>query len=290
MGRRKKGNIWYWISLFCVAIAAVLTGYLFGLERGLVEWEALLNQRGPSVIIRSEGGQEPPPTPMERFAIEGAKPIRPSDLQETCSQIEENVLDFFRHLDQKDYIRGMDSQPDTFRVFRGIIRKLSSQPPIPAGEALDSFILYKNVFYFSRLLNDKEIRLLQEIIKHETDTLEVNLDSFYKWLSTGNRCPDKERIKPSMNVLYPYAGYLINSIGGRAYLFRRRVALRLLISYYCLLIIHEADKTGKNSYGIDIFPQIAMVREEMRYHDDFYFQKAYLQKLDELSNYYLQKR
>ncbi len=93
-----------------------------------------------------------------------------------------------------------------------------------------------------------------------------------------------------MDVLYPYAGYLINSIGGRAYLFRRRVALRLLVSYYCLLIIHEADKNGKNSYGIDIFPQIAMLREEMSYHHDFYFQKTYIRKLDDLSNYYLKKR
>lgn len=290
MGKREKGTIWYWLSLFCVAVAAVLTGYLFGLERGLEEWEALLNKGGPSVVIRTEGDQKPPPAVKETFVIEGTQPIRPSDLEETCSQIEKHVLDFFRYLDQKNYIRQMDAESDTFKVFRGLIRKLSSQPPIPAGEALDSFVITKNIFYFYRLLDDNEIRLLQEIIKNETDTLEVNLDMFFKWFTTGNRCPDKKRIRPSMDVLYPYAGYLINSIGGRAYLFRRRVALRLLVSYYCLLIIHEADKNGKNSYGIDIFPQIAMLREEMSYHHDFYFQKAYIRKLDDLSNYYLKKR
>jgi hypothetical protein len=62
------------------------------------------------------------------------------------------------------------------------------------------------------------------------------------------------------------------------------------LSYYSLLIIHDADKDRKNSYGIDIFPQIAMLREEMSYHHDFYFQKAYIGKLDELSSYYLEKR
>lgn len=289
MGRREKGTLWYWLSLFCVAVAAVLTGYMFGLERGLEEWEALLNKEGPSVVIRTEG-VKPPPAVKETFVIEGAEPIRPSDLAENCSQIEKNVLDFFRYLDQKDYIRQMDAKSDTFKLFRGLIRKLSSQLPIPAGEALDSFVITKNIFYFYRLLDDNEIRLLQEIIKNETDTLEMNLDLFYKWFTTGNRCPDKKRIRPSMDVLYPYAGYLINSIGGRAYLFRRRVAPRLLVSYYCLLIIHEADKNGKNSYGIDIFPQIAMLREEMSYHHDFYFQKAYIRKLDELSSYYLKKR
>ena len=93
-----------------------------------------------------------------------------------------------------------------------------------------------------------------------------------------------------MHVLYPYAGYLINSIGGRAYLFRRSPAFRLLVSYYCLLIVHEADKTGKNSYGIDIYPQVQMLREEMSYYNDFLFQKTYLDKLDDLSNYYAERR
>lgn len=290
MGKREKGSVWYWLSLFCVAAAACLVGYFFGLEKGLEEWEALISNEVPRVVVRPEGKQSPPPAEKKTYVIEGAEPIKPSDLEENCSQIENNVLGFFRYLDQKDYIRQIDAASDTFRVFRGMIRKLSSQPPIPAGEALDSFVLFKNIFYFYRLLDKKEIRLLKEIIKNETDTLELNLDLFYKWFTTGVRCPDKNRIRPSMDVLYPYAGYLINSIGGRAYLFRRKVSLRLLVSYYCVLIIHEADKTGKNSYGIDIFPQIAMLREEINYHDDFYFQKAYIRKLDELSNYYLNKR
>jgi hypothetical protein len=290
MGRREKGSFWYWLSLFCVALAAVLTGYLFGLEKGLVEWEALLTKGRPSVIIRSEKVQKPPLVAKETFVIEEAQPIRHSDLEENCVQIEKNVLDVFRYLDKKDYIRKIDAELETLKIFRGLIRKLSSQPPIPAGEALDSFVITKNIFYFYRLLDDQEIRLLQEIIKNETDALEMNLDLFFKWFTTGNRCPDKKRIRPSIDTLYPYAGYLINSIGGRAYLFRRRVALRLLLSYYCLLIVHEADKNGKNSYGIDIFPQIVMLREEMSYYSDFYFQKAYIEKLDELSSYYLEKR
>ena len=290
MRRREKGNVWYWLSLFCVAAVACLIGYFFGLERGLMEWEALINNEAPRVVVRPEGKQSPPAAERKTYVIEEAEPIKPSDLEENCSEIEKKVLGFFRHLDKKDYIRQIDSESDTFRVFRGMIRKLSSQPPIPAGEALDSFVLSKNIFYFYRLLDKEEIQLLKEFIKNETDTLELNLDLFYKWFTTGNRCPDKNRIRPSMDVLYPYAGFLINSIGGRAYLFRRRVGLRLLVSYYCLLIIHEADKTGKNSYGIDVFPQISMLREEINYHHDFYFQKEYIRKLDELSNYYREKR
>jgi hypothetical protein len=290
MERREKGRKWYWLSLFCVAVAAILTGYFFGLEKGLEERETLVKTEIPSAVTRPDGEQPSPTGEKTTYAIKRTEPIMPSELQETCSQIEENVVAFFNSLDEKDYIRQVDPGLETFKIFREMILKLSSQPPIPAGEALDSFVLSKNIFYFYRLLDKNEIQLIKEILKNETGSLELNLNLFYEWLTTGNRCPDKNRIKPSMNVLYPYAGYLINSIGGRAYLFRRRPALRLLVSYYCLLIVHEADKTGKNSYGIDIYPQVATLREEMSYHDDFLFQKTYLDTLDDLSNYYSERR
>lgn len=289
MRKGDKGRLWYWLSLLCIASAACLIGYFIGLEKALQQWEASINKANPH-FVRKEGKQPASPPEKKTYAIEKPEPIKPSDLEINCSQVAKSVLGFFQHLDEKEYIHQLDMASDTFSVFQGMIRKLSSQPPIPAGEALDTFVIAKNIFYFYRLLDDKEIQLLKEIIQNETDTLELNLDLFYTWFMASNQCPDKNQIRPSMDVLYPYAGYLINSIGGRAYLFRRRVTLRLLLSYYCLLIVHEADKAGKNSYGIDIYPQISMLREEINYHQDLYFQKAYLQKLDDLSNYYLEKR
>ena len=103
-------------------------------------------------------------------------------------------------------------------------------------------------------------------------------------------CSEGEDIRPTLNVTYHYAGYLLNAIGGRSYLFRRSIRFRLLVSYYCLLIIHDADRKGKNSYGIDIFPFIPQVREEMSLYPDFGFQEEYLAKLDGLLNYYSQRR
>jgi hypothetical protein len=290
MERHEKGRTWYWVSLIVVAVAAILTGYIVGLERGFEEKIALLKRDIPSAALRSEGVQPPPAAQKKTYAIHRAEPVQPPEVPETCTQIDENVAAFFKNLDQKKYIREVDEGSDSFKIFGEIIRKLSSQPPVPAGEALDSFVLSKNIFYFYRVLDKNEIQLIKETLLNEKDSLELNLDLFYKWLTVGNRCPDKNRIKPSMNVLYPYAGYLINSIGGRAYLSRRRPAVRLLMSYYCLLIVHEADKTGKNTYGIDIYPQIRTLREEMSYHNDFLFQTTYLDTLDDLSNYYAERR
>ncbi|MBW1799420.1 MAG: hypothetical protein JRJ85_01690, partial [Deltaproteobacteria bacterium] len=99
-----------------------------------------------------------------------------------------------------------------------------------------------------------------------------------------------EGIRRSLDVAYQYAGFLLNTIGGRSYLFRRSVEIRLLMSYYCLLIIHEADKKGKNNYGIDIFPLIVSVAKEISLYPDFHFQDEYLQHLSRISDYYLTRR
>jgi hypothetical protein len=66
--------------------------------------------------------------------------------------------------------------------------------------------------------------------------------------------------------------------------------LRILLTYYSLLIIHEADKRGKNTYGIDIFPYVGPLIAEINLYPDFKLKKEYLQKLNQMEIYYLKKR
>jgi hypothetical protein len=120
--------------------------------------------------------------------------------------------------------------------------------------------------------------------------MEISLEMFYRWLTLGERCPDPENIRPSMTTLYQYAGFFINTTGGRAYLFRRPSGLRLLVSYYSVLIIHEADKKGRNNCGIDIFPLIEPLKNEIRYYPDFQFQEEYIGQIEEIEEYYRKKR
>ena len=120
--------------------------------------------------------------------------------------------------------------------------------------------------------------------------MEISLEMFYRWLTLGDRCPDPENIRPSTTVLYQYAGFFINTTGGRAYLFRRPSGLRLLVSYYCVLIVHEANKKGRNRCGIDIFPLIKPLKNEIRYYPDFQFQEEYIAQLGQIEDYYRKKR
>nr|NIR13583.1 hypothetical protein [Desulfobacterales bacterium] len=179
---------------------------------------------------------------------------------------------------------------DSYERFKGVMMKLSSEPPVPAGENMDTLIMTRNIYHFYRLLENEDIRLIREIMRNEADSLELNLDIFYKWLMLGDQCPDPEKTRPSLEVLYQYAGFFLNTIGGRAYLYRRPLNVRLLISYYSLLIVHEADKKGKNSYGIDVFPEITPLAREISLYPDFHFQNEYILQLTQLQNYYLKKR
>lgn len=229
--------------------------------------------------------------PRERPLLEREAQER-GPLQETeeCSKAQEGVQDFFRYLDHERYVQALEGDVQTYARFRRIMAKLASHPPFPAGEGMNSMMMTRNIYHFYRLLDREEIRLIREIMKQEADSLELNLATFYKWLTLPERCPDPDGTRPSLDVLYQYAGFFLNTIGGRAYLFRRPLPVRLLVSYYAVRIIHEADKRGKNSYGLDVFPEIEPLAREISIYPDFHFQNDYLHTLAELQNYYLKRR
>ncbi len=256
---------------------------------------------GVLVAKKVTPGEEEAP-PQEQQAPAGTKKETLADLfkEETnpdgtyaesyCVQVEEGVIDFFHYLDQRKYVQHLDPDTEAYNRFREIAKKVAADPPIPAGEGIDPRIIVRNIFYLFRVLDRKDLRLIKDIIENEQDAMEFNLNMFYRWLTLGRRCQDREGLRPSMKALYQYAGFFLNTIGGRAYLFRRPEGTRLLVSYYCLLIVHEADKLGRNDYGIDIVPFIGPLREEISYYPKFEFQADYIDRLNELEDYYLQKR
>jgi len=210
--------------------------------------------------------------------------------EDSGAAIEEKMIEFFRYLDTREYIQKIYPEMETYTRFKEILKRLSEKPPIPAGEGADPDIIIRNIFHFYHTLNRKDLRLIKEIITHEQDSLETEIENVYQWLMLNDSRSDPEGLRPSMEVLYEYAGFFINTTGGRAYLFRRTTALRLLVSYYSILIIHEADKAGKNIFGIDISPHIPLLRGEIIRYPDFKFQQRYIDRLSLIENYYLQKR
>lgn len=290
MRRRDRKRLWSLLFILLVVVAAILTVYFIGMKRDHDEKRVSVNKKVPSEMEPVPHVRLKTPPKDEWDFPEDITEKMPPEEEDYCSQIENDVQDFFIYLNNKNYIKHLEAGIDTHDLLKRLIKKLSSLPPIPAGEGIDSMIMTRNIFHLFRVLDRKDIRLIKEIMRNEADTLDMNLDIFYKWVMSGDQCPDPKGIRPSPDLLYQYAGFFLNTIGGRAYLFRRPVEVRLLISYYCLLIIHEADKRGKNIYGIDIFPEIASLAKEISFYPDFQFQDEYILQLTSLQNYYLEKR
>ncbi len=294
MKARDKGRVWMWISLFLVAGAAILAGYFIGKEKGRAEADRIASKQiplaksmTPKVEIKTPPEPDAANGPLLREKIPEPPAVGGEDY---CRRIQNDVIDLFSYLDKKNYLRHLEDEIHTQARFTKLMASLAASPPIPAGEGIDSKIITKNIFHFFRVLSKKDLRLLREIIRNEADTLEINLELFYRWFTLSEQCPELEEKRPSLDVLYQYAGFLLNTIGGRAYLYRRPLGLRLLVSYYCLVIINDADKKGRNTYGIDIYPLVASLLEEIRVYPDFLFQNEYIQGLERLSNYYAVRR
>jgi hypothetical protein len=290
--RGRSGRAWWWISILLIAIVAVLAGYFLAMEKGRKEGET------PTAVKMAPSGEKEPAPAKEVEAPAAKVPVvsqeivqqKPESKEDYCKRVDKDVRDFFDYLNTRDYVRHIEEGTDSYEHFKKILERLSAKLPIPAGEGVNSTLINENVFYLFRILEKKDLRLIKEIIVNESDTLEMNLDLFYRWISLGDRCPDPEGVRPSQTVLYHYAGFFLNTIGGRAYLFRRPLKLRLLGTYYSLLIIHEADKEGRNLYGIDPFPYIAPLVKEIQLYPDFRFRETYLAKLESLEKYYSQRR
>jgi hypothetical protein len=290
--RGRRGRAWWWISILLIAIAAVLAWYFLAMEKGRKGGET------QTAVNRVPSGENKPAPAKAAEAPAAKVPVvsqeivqqKPESEEDHCKRVEKDVRDFFDYLNTRDYVRHIEEGTDSYEHFKKILERLSAKLPIPAGEGVNSFLINENVFYLFRVLERKDLRLIKEIIVNESDTLEMNLDLFYRWISLGDRCPDPEGVRPSQTVLYHYAGFFLNTIGGRAYLFRRPLKLRLLGTYYSLLIIHEADKEGRNLYGIDPFPYIAPLVKEIQLYPDLRFRETYLANLESLEKYYSKRR
>ncbi len=315
MKKRGRRRFWSRLIILLVLVAAVVAAYFLFQEKDREQREAVETEVEERKAEESKPEESEPeekktsvgeaaPFKKERAPQVAAKPTAkgettlpeaveeagPTEMEDYCNKIENGVQEFFAYLNKERYVRNLEADMDSYKRFKSVMMKLSSEPPVPAGENMDTLIMTRNIYHFYRLLENEDIRLIREILRNEADSLELNLDIFYKWLMLGDQCPDPEKTRPPLEVLYQYAGFFLNTIGGRAYLYRRPLNVRLLIGYYSLLIVHEADKKGKNSYGIDVFPEITPLAREISLYPDFHFQNEYILQLTQLQNYYLKKR
>jgi hypothetical protein len=196
--------------------------------------------------------------------------------------INRQVMAFFSYLDGREYIAAYDLKNGTYNEFLQVLEKLSSNHPVIASETDSLHVLYKNMSYFFRVLGMKRINLLKNILNNESEIIESVAETFYLWFTIDYGIDEIRKERPSLQVLYNYSGYFLNTLAGKSYLLRRQPKVRLLTTYYCILILDRANDFYLNSNGLDIRPHISSLLTDMSNQMGLMNKEQYTAELERL--------
>ncbi len=187
--------------------------------------------------------------------------LTPRQLQ--CEQLAGRLHSFFTHLDQKEYIQEFQLGAPAQDYFIALATKLLNNPPVVSRESDDLYTILKNMAHFFRVIGGKNILIIKGILDRERETIEDVAADVFSW-TAGEECSnDAFSFHAPLDKLYEYAGFFLNSMGGRSYLFRRDSRSRLLINYYAILLVDRANTEGINRHGIDIKPLLPVTISEI---------------------------
>ena len=202
--------------------------------------------------------------------------------QPSFAEVEGHIMAFFSYMDDQEYVQSYRFKEGTYHQYQIAIKKLSSKLPIITGEISSLYNIVRNVAHFYRVMGKERVLLIKQLLQNESEVIESVMRTFYLWFTMDDEGQSTIQGRPSMRNMYEYAGYILNTLGGRSYLLRRDPKVRTLTTYYCVLMLDKANDEELNSKGIDIRPYIGSSLMEIKNQTGFVYQKEYLTKLREL--------
>ena len=229
-----------------------------------------------------------PPSPDNKFSeIFGDKTEYLSyDSKVDCNAMEAQIMTFFKYLDNQPYMAAYQEKGGAIQLYRDTMRALTDSPPMLTGELEDLISLIRNVTHLYRLLGKDRIDMIKTICENEADIIESVMAIFYIYSLPEDRCPNKRLHVPTLEAFYSYGGYFLNTLAGRSYLLRRDSKVRVLLSYYSVLVLDRANDEMLNSSGIDIRPFIDVSYYEIISQRSLVYQKQYMTELVRLREKY----
>lgn len=212
--------------------------------------------------------------------------IKEEPPKDPCELAKEKLQTFFSALDREEYIRSFELENSSQNHFVALAEKLLQNPPVVVRESDDLYTMLRNMAHFFRIIGKKNITIIKTILDKERDEIEDVAAELYTWSVNGTCKADDFTLHADVSQLYEYAGFFLNTMGGRSYLFRRDSRSRLLVNYYSLLIIDQANKNGTNKHGIKIDPIISQLISEMESSNQLIYKEAYLDILYEMLERY----
>ena len=242
------------------------------------------------ILQLQQGRQFKPLLPAERLSqvfgptcplVKGASPRSMK-----CEELEDALRTFCRYLDAGETFRSQKTHRDSWALFTSTLESLERRPPVMSAESYRPSVIVENSFYFFRLLGKEKIDIVREVIKFESDLAEPLMGIMYYWLMTGRRCDKLPSPTATLKVMYQYAGFFLNTLGGHSYLYRQDSRIRLLTIYYSILVIHEANMRELNEVGLDLRFFLPLIFQEIQSRNDLLYVEDYLQTLTNLQLQY----
>lgn len=204
-----------------------------------------------------------------------------------CTKVNTQMNAFFTYLDDQSYLAGRDIEGGSAGFFRECAALLMANPPANIAEMKDLFRLVKNVTHFYRVLGKDRLMLAKEILTEEEEALEVAMAVFSARIVECNQPLPGDEKPLSIERLYDYAGYFLNTLGGRSYLLRRDSKARMLVKYYAIIIVDKANDEKFNRYGIDLRPYIDYLFYDISNQKGLTYRERYLTRLAALRDKYM---
>ena len=296
---KKKTPTYLIITLFAVAILAGLVIWKWDVLVDKIAAGKIEEQRQAwmertreleGVIAELQEGKEPKPLlPVERFSqvfgptsplVKGGSPQNM-----TCRELEESLRAYCRYLDAGETFRSQKTYRDSWALFTNILETLERQPP-KMGELYRPSVILENTFYFFRLLGQEKIDIIRAVLRYDSDLAEPLMGILYYWLMSGRRCDKVPSPASTVETMYDYAGFFLNTLGGHSYLYRRNSRIRLLTIYYSILVVHQANVRELNEEGLDLRFFLPLIFSEIQSRNDLLYEEDYLQTLNNLQLQY----
>lgn len=253
------------------------------------KWEEKVEQLEATIAdLQREALEEKPKVPPDKEAeLFGPGAGQPSETEIVeCEELKNRVLNFFSYLDDRDYIKDLKLNETAREYYNRIISDLSQTLPTVSEVALDFETLMLNTIHFFRVMKKENVEIAKKLLSNEGENLEMIMRAFFAYFTECDQGEDDAVFVPSPAVRYEYAGFFLNTLGGKAYLFRRDSRLRILATYYSVLALHEANEHLLNRHGLDIRPHLKHIIEEIGVRNDLLFQKEYLETLLDIQGIY----
>jgi len=202
-----------------------------------------------------------PTVPSEAITAPAIPPEPPPFA--VCSEPEKRLDAFYTHLDRQPYMMAYGLKETSQDHFTALIEKLLDHPPKVTRESDDLYTILRNTAHFFRIAGKDNILMLQGILNSENKKLEQILADYYFLISTPECGRTKYAENISNNDLYEYGCFFLNTMGGRLYLFRRDSLSRMVVTYYAILLVDDANNQQNNRHGINLKPAVTMLLSEM---------------------------